>query len=81
MRDKEKFERLLYDAINSKSNIFINEPLDKHTSFHIGGIADYFIRITSVSELKDILNIAKRCDVPVTVVGNGTNLLVRDGRN
>ena len=79
MKDKEKIETLLYDAINNRNNIYIDEPMNKHTSFHIGGKADYYIRITSITELKDILKIAKKNDVPVFIMGNGTNLLVKDG--
>ncbi len=79
MKDKEKIETLLYDAINNRNNIYIDEPMNKHTSFHIGGNADYYIRITSITELKDILKIAKKNDVPVFIMGNGTNLLVKDG--
>ena len=79
MKDKEKVELMLYDAINNRNNIYIDEPMNKHTSFRIGGTADYFIKITSINELKDILKIAKKFDVPVFIAGNGTNLLVKDG--
>ncbi len=79
MKDREKIERLLYDAINNRNNILIDEPMSKHTSFRIGGNADYFIRITSIAELKDIIRIAKKNDIPIFIMGNGTNLLVKDG--
>lgn len=54
------------------------EPMKNHTTFRIGGPADYFCS-PSVDELKILLDIADRCVVPVTVIGNGSNLLVGDG--
>jgi UDP-N-acetylmuramate dehydrogenase len=48
------------------------------TSFHIGGEADFFVRPTSVSDIMEILNIAKDYSYPVFVMGNGSNLLVSD---
>ncbi len=55
-----------------------NEPMKKHTSFRIGGPADLFVSPENVGELKAAYDIAKSCDIPVTVVGNGSNLLVSD---
>ena len=74
----DDLEKKLQDVINKK-NIYINEPMSKHTSFKIGGVADYFIKITSVDELKNLFKISKKYNVPITLVGNGTNLLVKDG--
>lgn len=74
----EDIEKILQDVINSK-NILKNEPMSKHTSFKIGGIADYYIIVNSTQELKNVLKIANSKKIPVTIVGNGTNLLVRDG--
>lgn len=73
----EDIEKELQEIINRK-NIFKNEPMEKHTSFKIGGTADYFVKITSVEELKAILNFTKQKNIPLTVVGNGTNILVRE---
>ena len=74
----EDIEKKLQDVINRK-NILKNEPMSKHTSFKIGGIADYFIKVTTVQELKDVLELANNLNIPITIIGNGTNLLVRDG--
>ena len=71
-------EKELQEVINKK-NIFKDEPMSKHTSFKIGGNADYFIKITSIEELKDLFKISKKHNIPITLVGNGTNLLVKDG--
>lgn len=49
-----------------------------HTSFKIGGPADFFIILKSVQELKDIQNFVKEYNIPFFIIGNGSNLLVRD---
>ena len=61
-----------------KNNIYINESMAKHTSLKIGGPADFFIKINALEELKYILKIAKEQNIPITIIGNGTNLLVKD---
>lgn len=74
----EDIYKNLLEVVDRK-NILRDEPMKKHTSFKIGGNAEFFIRINSVEELKDVLQIASKNKINVTVVGNGTNLLVRDG--
>ena len=64
--------------IVSKDKIFTNEPMSKHTSFKIGGPAEIFVKINNVEELKLIIKISKQAEVQITVVGNGSNLLVSD---
>lgn len=54
------------------------EPMRVHTTFRIGGEADVFIS-PKAEELEAVLAIAKEEQVPVTVIGNGSNLLVSDG--
>ena len=61
-----------------KKDILINEPMKKHTSFKIGGIADYFITIRNITDLKKIQKFAIKKNIPFVVIGNGTNLLVLD---
>lgn len=53
------------------------EPMSKHTTFHIGGAAEVFAA-PDARELPQLLAMAKGADVPVTVIGNGSNLLVGD---
>ena len=61
-----------------KENIYINEPMSKHTSFKIGGPAECFIKIKTIEQLKDILKYAQKGKIPLTIIGNGSNLLVLD---
>jgi len=57
----------------------LNEPLSRHTSFRIGGPADAMLIPRDLAELKAGLSHASNLGVPVTFIGNGSNLLVRDG--
>lgn len=54
------------------------EPMKQHTSFKIGGNADFLITATTEEVLKNVLIIASDNNIPLTVIGNGTNLLVKD---
>ena len=54
-----------------------DEPMKKHTTFRIGGAADYYAE-PDVSQISKLIEIAKACDMPVAVIGNGSNLLVGD---
>lgn len=65
----------------SKEQIYLNEPMSKHTSFKIGGPADIFVKPKNIDELKFIINLTKENNVPLTVIGNGSNLLVKDRWN
>lgn len=58
--------------------LLVNEPMSKHTTFRIGGPADYLAFPASLQEVARILDIAKHFRVPVTVLGNGSNVLVLD---
>ena len=55
-----------------------NERLANHTSFRIGGAVDWFAEPASVEELLHLLQEARRAEIPVSVIGGGTNLLVAD---
>jgi len=55
-----------------------NEPMSKHTSFRIGGKAEKFIEADNIDDVKNILKEIKEKNIPLFVLGNGTNLLVSD---
>lgn len=61
-----------------KKQILKDEKMTNHTSFKIGGPADFFVKIQDVKELKFVLEFANKNNIPITVIGNGTNLLVSD---
>ncbi len=59
-------------------NIYINEPMSKHTTFRIGGEADCFLQIENMEQLKKIQRYLQQLEIPYFVLGNGSNLLVGD---
>ncbi|MDZ5725253.1 UDP-N-acetylmuramate dehydrogenase [Acetobacterium sp. K1/6] len=65
-------------AIMATENIKKNEPMKNHTSFQVGGPADLFLMPQSREELKAVLEICKKSEKPVYIMGNGSNLIVRD---
>ena len=68
---------MIQDLLN-KYNLTENEPMSKHTTFRIGGKADLFVSADEKS-LPQILKEAADEKIPVTIIGNGSNLLVGDG--
>lgn len=65
-------------AIMPEDKIAVHENMSKHTTFRIGGEADLFVSPT-LSELPEVLRLAREFDIPVTIIGNGSNILVGDG--
>ena len=61
-----------------KENMLFKEPMKKHTAFKIGGPADTFIKVDSIEDLKEILKLSKNNNIPINIIGNGSNLLVTD---
>ena len=55
------------------------EYLRHHTTFKIGGPADLFVEPTTMAELSFALSTIHEFDVPVTIIGCGSNILVKDG--
>ena len=60
------------------SRLRFGEPLAKHTHFGIGGEATAYIEVSTVSELTALARFHKEWDVPIAVIGRGSNLLVSD---
>lgn len=54
------------------------ESMKEHTSFKIGGNADFFITAKTVDELKAVISLCRENDVPYMIIGNGSNLLISD---
>jgi UDP-N-acetylmuramate dehydrogenase len=59
-------------------SVAVDEPMSGHTSFRIGGPADVFARPADIAGLSEILRICRENKVPAMIMGNGTNLIVRD---
>ena len=73
--NQEFYDKLA--AIVSSDAIIENEPMSKHTTFRIGGNADMFVS-PKTEQVSEIIALAKEYDVSVTIIGNGSNLLVGD---
>jgi len=58
--------------------ILIDEPMSRHTSFKVGGLADVVVLPSSAEEILQTVNLCKKESVPFTVIGNGSNILVSD---
>ena len=75
---EQNFEQSLYTVIDA-AKVLQNEPMKKHTTFRIGGPADYFVMPSDEQELAKVLKVCKEYSIPIYIVGNGSNLLVGDG--
>lgn len=70
--------RLIDLLDNEHIKYTLDEPMSAHTTFKIGGNADLFITVDSLSELKSAINACKSNDIPYMILGNGSNLLISD---
>jgi UDP-N-acetylmuramate dehydrogenase len=61
-----------------KENVLLNEPMKNHTSFKIGGPADLLVIPQNIEEIQRIISICRMEKAPFFIMGNGSNLLVRD---
>lgn len=69
--DIEKFKAISPDLLE-------NESMAKHTTFRVGGNADIYVSVKSVRELSSLIKLARETDTPFLVIGNGSNILVKD---
>ena len=70
-----------YDKLNNviaKDSILIDEPMSRHTTFRVGGPADFFVTPKAKEEVRDVVRICKEAGMPYYIIGNGSNLLVSD---
>ena len=73
---QEFYEKL--SKIVEKEQILIEEPMKKHTTFRIGGPAEYLILPQTAEEIADVVKLCRQEEIPWYIVGNGSNLLVAD---
>jgi len=75
--EKEVFVEKIKEIVGSE-NVKPDEPMKNHTSFKVGGPADILVTPVSVLQLSQAIQLCKNENVPVFIMGNGTNLIVRD---
>ena len=73
-----KADLVRFSKIVGEDNLKTDEPMSKHSSFRVGGPAELYLEVDSVEKLKAILDVNKELKLPITVIGNGTNILVKD---
>lgn len=71
-------ERKLMSVVEVE-NMKVNEPLKKYTYTHLGGKADYLVMPTTYEEVQRIVQLVKKESLPFTLLGNGSNVIVKDG--
>ena len=64
--------------IAGSGQVCTDEPMKQHTTFRIGGRADYFVSPTETEQIRKIIELCRRENMPWYVIGNGSNLLVSD---
>lgn len=77
MNDFLDFSLKLKDTLKPEI-VLVDEPMKKHTSFKVGGPVDIMIIPTNYDELQRAIKLCVRYEVPYFVIGNGSNLLVKD---
>lgn len=73
----EDFYKRLKSVLN-ENQILIEEPLARHTTFQIGGPAQFMVIPKTIAQIEAIVKICKEEGMPFYVLGNGSNLLVSD---
>jgi len=69
---KEEIRRLI------KGKVFFNVPMKQFTSMKVGGPVDVLLFPRNVGELKKVVRYARKKSIPITILGKGTNMIVRD---
>ena len=74
---KLDFYNQLINCIDEE-RVLVDEPMKKHTTFRVGGNADYFVMPQNAEEVKKIVALCKDAEVPYYILGNGSNIFVGD---
>ena len=74
---EDAFKNKLAEILRSEQFIF-HAPMSEHTTFKIGGAADVLIFPSTISEVAAVIKLAKNFNLPCTILGNGSNVLILD---
>ncbi|MBS4175148.1 UDP-N-acetylmuramate dehydrogenase [Bacillus sp. FJAT-49736] len=77
MDSQQIYNKLL--TIMDKENILVDEYLKNHTYTRLGGKADFLVTPSTYEELQNIIKLSNQEKIPFTLLGNGSNLIVKDG--
>ncbi len=66
------------ETIVGTDNLLVNEPMAAHTTFRVGGPADYLVTPQGIDQIQQVTAVCREQDIPYMLIGNGSNLLVSD---
>ena len=69
----------LKEIVGADGDVRLYEPLSKHTTLRVGGPAQFWVEPRSEKALSELIRFCRRENLPLFVIGRGSNLLVRDG--
>ncbi|WP_461205914.1 UDP-N-acetylmuramate dehydrogenase [Clostridium sp. DL1XJH146] len=78
MINKDEIAKKMTEFINM-SNVLVDEPMKNHTSFKVGGPADVLVIPSDYKQVEKAIKLCKATNTEFIVIGNGSNLLVKDG--
>ncbi|CDQ19295.1 UDP-N-acetylmuramate dehydrogenase [Halobacillus karajensis] len=76
-RKQEIYNKLL--ELVKEENVKVDEMLRDHLYTKLGGKADFFITPTSYEEVQNVVKLSNEDHIPFTLLGNGSNLIIKDG--
>lgn len=71
------YEKLI--TLTSERNVMVNEHLRNHTYTRLGGQADFYVTPETYEQVQQIIKLANQENIAFTMLGNGSNLIVKDG--
>ncbi len=74
----DAFYEGLCKIITKEDGVLREEPMKNHTTFRVGGPAQYYVFVSDTKELQETVKLCNRHEVPWVVLGNGSNVLVSD---
>ncbi|WP_406944650.1 UDP-N-acetylmuramate dehydrogenase [Halobacillus sp. SY10] len=78
MNKKQKIYNKLLELVKEE-NVKVDEMLRDHLYTKLGGKADFFITPTSYEEIQNVVKLSNEDNIPFTLLGNGSNLIIKDG--
>ncbi|GAB3045898.1 UDP-N-acetylmuramate dehydrogenase [Virgibacillus ainsalahensis] len=76
-KDHHIYEKLI--RLTTEKNVMVDEHLRNHTYTHLGGKADFLVKPETYEQVQDIVKLANKEKIAFTLLGNGSNLIVKDG--
>ena len=74
--EKQLFEQEI-ERLLAKEQVKKEEPMSRHTTFRVGGPAEYYVT-PAIAQIPQIVTLCREYEIPLTIIGNGSNLLVAD---